>query len=529
MKKMKISIGIHVNSDPQRLQTTIESLKANTRQSVEILVFPDGPDRATREYLSTLTYLPQSSTTESRGAPYCFNRLLTGTDADLYMFLESGVQFGMDWIDYLLFALNADPRHGLVGPSTNRAWNEQGVFPSAGGSPAEIARTATLAAQRFGHTWRTLEPLHNLADFCYAVKREVVQAIGAADEGYGSGPCWEMDYNIRAARAGYLGVWACGAYVHRAPFTSRRRREEIQHFEANKRRYQNKFCALHLRQERKTYETHCRGETCEHFAPVPLIQLYLPLSPPQEIPPRQKHPLPEIFPDPKTESPEMPLVSCILPTRDRVRFALRAIHYFQQQDYPMRELLILDDSLQDWSGQIPADPRIRYIRVARGISIGAKRNQACALAQGPIIAHWDDDDWHAPHRLRYQVEALHRANVEVCGINQVLFYDKVSKKAWQYTYPPNQRFWLSGSTLCYQRTYWKKHRFPDINIGEDARFVWSGSKEQMLVLSDSNFHVSIIHSQNVSPKNTQGAYWHPYPQEKIKQLLDSDWDFYEPG
>ena len=30
-----------------------------------------------------------------------------------------------------------------------------------------------------------------------------VPAIGGADESYGLGPCWEMDYNIRAARAGF--------------------------------------------------------------------------------------------------------------------------------------------------------------------------------------------------------------------------------------------------------------------------------------------------------------------------------------
>ena len=51
----------------------------------------------------------------------------------------------------------------------------------------------------------------------------------------------EMDYNIRAARAGWRGVWACGAYVYRPPFTGRRAKDERRLFEANKRRYQDKF------------------------------------------------------------------------------------------------------------------------------------------------------------------------------------------------------------------------------------------------------------------------------------------------
>ena len=34
---------------------------------------------------------------------------------------------------------------------------------------------------------------------------------------------------------------------------------------------------------------------------------------------------------------------------------------------------------------------VRYIQVDQRVPIGAKRNLACALARGKIIAHWDDD------------------------------------------------------------------------------------------------------------------------------------------
>jgi hypothetical protein len=37
---------------------------------------------------------------------------------------------------------------------------------------------------------------------------------------------------------------------------------------------------------------------------------------------------------------------------------------------------------------------------------GEKRNRAAAEARGEIIVHWDDDDWSARWRLRYQVEEL---------------------------------------------------------------------------------------------------------------------------
>jgi len=40
-----------------------------------------------------------------------------------------------------------------------------------------------------------------------------------------------------------------------------------------------------------------------------------------------------------------PLISCIMPTRDRRAFALQAVRYFLRQDYPQVELIIVDDSV----------------------------------------------------------------------------------------------------------------------------------------------------------------------------------------
>ena len=42
---------------------------------------------------------------------------------------------------------------------------------------------------------------------------------------------------------------------------------------------------------------------------------------------------------------------------------------------------------------------IDYHRLEQRTVLGAKRNLACELAAGLLIAHWDDDDWQAPRRL----------------------------------------------------------------------------------------------------------------------------------
>jgi glycosyltransferase involved in cell wall biosynthesis len=95
---------------------------------------------------------------------------------------------------------------------------------------------------------------------------------------------------------------------------------------------------------------------------------------------------------------ELPLVSCIMPTFNRRRFLRLALKAFNSQDYPARELIVIDDGT-DPVGDLVEEARMaRYVRLSARASIGEKRNRACAEARGSIIAHWDDDDWYAPGR-----------------------------------------------------------------------------------------------------------------------------------
>jgi glycosyltransferase involved in cell wall biosynthesis len=746
---VKLAVGIHVHERPADLAATLASLAADAGPAYELLLLGDGPDAETAAALLDLG-VEQSSTVEPLGAAACFNRLAGRSEADTIVLLESGCVVAPDWLERLLAGLGADPRNGIAGPSTNRSWNEQC-------SSAE-------AAARLGGETRTLEPLHSLADFCYAVRREVVETIGAADEGYGLGPCWEMDYNVRAARAGFRGVWVCGAYVHRLPFTERREREEAARMAASKRRYQDSFCGLRLRGERSDYEEHCRGDACEHFAPPGLVGLVR--SAPGIAPRREP-----LRPAPAQPREGPPLVSCIMPTRDRADFALQAIRYFQRQDYPARELVIVDDGSDGLAGRLPDDARVRYLRAPAGESIGAKRNRACAaaagelvahwddddwyapsrlrtqieplladdaditafaagvffdlpswafwtcsprlhrrlfvedvhggtlvyrrrvweqlarypdvslaedahflrravrrrarlqrvandgqfvylrhavnswsfpcgtyldpagwhrsaepgfpaadrafyaersdratagpdaapglplvtcvlptadrrayvaqsieyflrqdypnkellvlddggdrvedlvpedpsiryvgldrrlvlgakrnlaceLARGDLIGHWDDDDWSAPHRLSYQVAELERAGADVCGVSRQLYFDPVAHRSWLYRYPGAARRWLAGNALLYRRSLWERNRFPEIGVGEDTRFVFAARQASMLDLPDHRFYVALVHSRNTSPKRTDGAAWHTVPVEEVEELLGADLQFY---
>jgi glycosyltransferase involved in cell wall biosynthesis len=129
------------------------------------------------------------------------------------------------------------------------------------------------------------------------------------------------------------------------------------------------------------------------------------------------------------------LVSCILPTFNRRRFVAQAIRHFQRQDYTERELIVVDDGTDPVEDLAGGDPRIRYIRLDRRLTVGAKRNLACREARGEIIVHWDDDDWMADWRVSYQVKRLEESRAEICGLDRLWYWQPDAGKAWEYVYP----------------------------------------------------------------------------------------------
>lgn len=220
-----------------------------------------------------------------------------------------------------------------------------------------------------------------------------------------------------------------------------------------------------------------------------------------------------------------PLVSCILPTRDRPTFVAWAIHDYLRQTYPNRELVVLDNGDESIAPLVPAHPHIRYLRHPHRDDIGTLRNVACEAARGELIAHWDDDDWNASWRLAYQVAGMQRARADIAGIRTVLFWDFAADRVWRYAYPEGGRRWVLGGALLYRREYWRQHPFPAIGEGEDSRFVWSATDAAFAVQADDRFYVATIHPGNTSPKRTDGDYWSPWAGD-LRRVMGDDVDRY---
>jgi glycosyltransferase involved in cell wall biosynthesis len=220
-----------------------------------------------------------------------------------------------------------------------------------------------------------------------------------------------------------------------------------------------------------------------------------------------------------------PTVSCIMPTFDRRRFVPAAIAYFARQDWPNKELIVVDDGADCVRDLVPDDPRIVYLRLDTRATVGHKRNVACQKARGEIVAHWDDDDWYAPDRLRRQATALLSKEADVCGITTLLFCNPEEGRAWEFVYPGGAP-WVGGSTMMYRRAAWARTPFADCDVGEDARFVGSYGRQKIAVLGESDIHVGRIHAANVAPKVPVGPSWRPLPLERIQAILGGEWSVF---
>lgn len=96
---------------------------------------------------------------------------------------------------------------------------------------------------------------------------------------------------------------------------------------------------------------------------------------------------------------ERPLVSIILPTRDRAELLPAAIESVKAQTYAQWELLIVDDGSTDSTRSViegfRAEPRIRSLQ-SGGKGVAAARNAAMSQAKGRLFAYLDSDNaWHA--------------------------------------------------------------------------------------------------------------------------------------
>jgi len=203
-----------------------------------------------------------------------------------------------------------------------------------------------------------------------------------------------------------------------------------------------------------------------------------------------------------------------MPTANREKYIPLAVTYFLNQNYQNKELIIIDDGKVSVAKLIPDHPDILYYYTNPIGSIGLKRNFACLKANGSIIVHWDDDDWHSRDWLSAVAHFLTISQADICGLQHVHYYYTIKEKLFtvrrHYQGMPNPMNWVHGATMAYWKSFWELHPFKDLQKGEDDYFI-QNSNAKLYIHDYIDGYICLLH-----PHNTITREFENHRHKKIK-------------
>jgi len=127
-----------------------------------------------------------------------------------------------------------------------------------------------------------------------------------------------------------------------------------------------------------------------------------------------------------------PLVTVIVPTKNRSHFLAEALESILNQTYKNFEVIVVNDGGKDVSELLSKfkDKRIRYIQHETSKGPAAARNCGLKVATGEYIAYLDDDDIYYPNHLEILITFLEKNNAHFAYTDS---YEAIQeKKGYEY-------------------------------------------------------------------------------------------------
>lgn len=143
------------------------------------------------------------------------------------------------WVSGVIRHLK-DPLVGMVGPVTNNIGNEARINVEY----TDIDHMDSFAEKYTGAHFGESFEIKNLAMFCGAFKKDIVEDVGLLDEQFEVGMFEDDDYALRIKNAGYKLLCAEDVFIHHFGNVSFNKLEEQKRviiFEKNREKYEKKW------------------------------------------------------------------------------------------------------------------------------------------------------------------------------------------------------------------------------------------------------------------------------------------------
>jgi GT2 family glycosyltransferase len=208
-----VSIAILTRNGCEHTRACLASIERSTPEPYELLLVDNGSRDGTvaflRDYAAGRPNVRLVLNAGNRGFAGGNNQALALARGRYVALLNNDTIVTDGWLGRLVGALERTGA-GLAGPVSNYV---------AGPQLIEAGYSSATEIEPFAQAWARAHAgeahgAPRLIGFCLLLRREVVEAIGALDETFGSGNFEDDDYCLRARAAGFGCVIARDAFVH---------------------------------------------------------------------------------------------------------------------------------------------------------------------------------------------------------------------------------------------------------------------------------------------------------------------------
>ena len=115
--------------------------------------------------------------------------------------------------------------------------------------------------------------------------------------------------------------------------------------------------------------------------------------------------------------PESPLITCVVPVHNGIRYLQEALDSIVGQDHRPLEVIVVDDASTDTTAELAESygPPVRVVRQPRNLGAPAARNRGLREAQGEYLTFLDSDDIYRPGKLSKQLRMLEQdPEIDIC-------------------------------------------------------------------------------------------------------------------
>ncbi|MCG3119059.1 MAG: hypothetical protein ALAOOOJD_01387 [bacterium] len=220
---------------------------------------------------------------------------------------------------------------------------------------------------------------------------------------------------------------------------------------------------------------------------------------------------------------DAPVISIVIPTRNRRVLLAEAINSILAQTFVQWELVVVDDASEDDTFayvQQLGDKRVKILRLEQHAERSAARNTGLDVAQGKFILFLDDDDLLPAAGLQTHVDAFARYPSAIASIGNIVRFDEhgaqMSSKFVRRHYLRN--LWpdilLGWSPVC-SRCLFLTAAIKSLHgwnttysFGEDHELWLRLSRRGLVILVPGTVCLWRVHS----------GQWRP-PKQKVRKLL----------